>query len=506
MDNNPFYNNPFDVMSNIDKKQDNQEIDNTRLPCKKRSYSNYTNDKNDYDNEKTEEQISTNNINHLFRCLFFQYISKCISKDNDNTVEIINKEIITKNIRNKYDYFEKTILWNHFLSESQKDLFISEFGKAQRVYLTLNRFLFLYKYKRARQPIQTDLFLNPIDDSKNQIITIYQEKTKYLFTVSDLLRIIKNALFYSPYKLESEPIIPKNPYNNMIFTYSHFFHLYYHLKTKCMYTQIPLYFELFYKFDFNVNTFAIYNDLYIQKNIIKEFIFNKATYIDKEVMLNLKYMLSEHIYAKKWKIHAEFPKNELLDIFRPYLYLYYLVWYSDCDDTQSLYYKSSLVLLLTHFYKMNPDFGKMTVHLEKVYEPDPVTGIRKIISPYFLFPKRLFCYNKMEKNDSEDTDDSDDSKDSGNSGSKDSDNSDNSGSKESETKTSDNSESKDSLNIIPIEEIERINSENKITINTIKSIKSNRFEWKNKDEPTKYKIVRVMTFNKKRRECNTRHY
>ena len=480
IENTPFYNNPFNLIPKSEKKESEKKYSEkeNHPSSKKRSYSNYT--------DNTELCSLNTFLPSLFLGLFFQYISICISKEDENEdiyqkpIKNTIKNTIKKNIKNKYKWFEQIILQNTFLLDSQKELFILEFGKAQRIYFVLNRFLFLYKYKKSRKPIQTDLFLNPIDDSKNNIITIYQAKTRYLFTISDLLRIIQNALFYSPYKLESEPIIPKNPYNNIKFNYSHFFHLYLHLKTKCMYTPIPLYFELFYKSEFDVNDFAIHNDFYIQKHIIKEYIFNKVTYLDKEVMLNLKYMLSEHSYARKLKMNTEFPKSELLDIFRPYLYLYYLVWYSNCDDTQSLFYKSSLLLLLSEFYKTNPNFGKMTVYLEKVYEPDPVTGIQKIVSPYILFPKRTYHSNRMETDDF-----------------------DNLESNTSYVSSSNHYSSTDSLTIIPIEEIERINNENKIKMNTTKS---NRFEWKNKDEPIKYKIIRKTTFNKYHKECNTRNY
>jgi len=265
----------------------------------------------------------------------------------------------------KYTAFYK-ILQNRFLSEHYKELIISEFGRAQRVYITLCRFAFLCKFKKAQTPIQIDLFLNDIDDTKNYIVTLYQEKTKYLFTVSDLLRIVKNALFNSPHKLESEPIAPKNPYNNTKFSYAHFFHLYYHLKTKCMYTKIPLFFQLFFESNFNIKDFLVRNEIFIQKNVIKQYIYN-VTPRENEVIMNIKYMLSENKHTRRLNIDPDFPKDELLNIFRPYLYLYYLIWYCDCSDTENIYYKSSLNMLLSKFFRTNPRFGTVEVLFEKVY-------------------------------------------------------------------------------------------------------------------------------------------
>ena len=277
----------------------------------------------------------------------------------------------------KYVTFLK-ILQNQFLSERYKELIIAEFGRAQRVYITLCRFAFLYKFKKAQMPINIDLFLNVIDDTKNYIVTLYQEKTKYLFTISDLLRIIQSALFNSPYKLECEPIAPKNPYNNTQFSYAHFFHLYYHLKTKCMYTKIPLFFQLFFESNFKLKDFLIRNEIFIQKNVIKQYIFSVTTR-DTEVMMNLKCMLSDNKNTRRLQIDPNFPKDELLDIFRPYLYLYYLIWYSDCYDAENSFYKSYLALLLNKFFFDNPRFGIMEVLFEKVYDPDP-DGVSKIVS------------------------------------------------------------------------------------------------------------------------------
>lgn len=286
----------------------------------------------------------------------------------------------------KYHIVRTLILENIFLPDSFKSLFVTTFGTAQRAYRALNRFAYLYKYRRAHTPIQSDLFLNPIDDiSKNYIVTIYQEKMKYLFTLSDLLQIIKSALFFCPYELEVEPFMPKNPYNNLPFSRAILYNLYFHIKMKCPLLTMPVYFHCFFLSDFTVSSFMIQNETILQKNAIKQFIFSSATSNNVELMNNLRSMLSENMYTKRLRIHRLFPKDELLDIFRPYLYLYYLVWYVDLFESETEYYKSSLSVLLNRFYKFNPNFGRIILRYDKVWNKE--NGGSCIISPFVRFFK-----------------------------------------------------------------------------------------------------------------------
>jgi hypothetical protein len=286
----------------------------------------------------------------------------------------------------KYHIVRTLVLENVFLPDSFKTLFINAFGKAQRIYRALNRFAFLYKYKRAHIPIQSDLFMNPIDDiSKNYIVTVFQGKMKYLFTLSDLLQIIKSALFFCPYELEVEPFMPKNPYNNIPFSRAILYNLYFHIKTKCQMMTIPLYFHHFFLSDFTVTLFLIQNETILQKNAVKQFIFSSATSDNVSLMNNLRSMLSENLYTRRLRIHRLFPQDELLDIFRPYLYLYYLVWYVDLFESETEYYKSALSLALTRFYKFNPSFGRIILRFDKIC---PANGREPcVISPFVRFFK-----------------------------------------------------------------------------------------------------------------------
>lgn len=422
------------IQHNVDKPQYfNNKYELTQKPIE------------DYSIQKIVFDESASATHDMYSCLLngfiIHYLLNCMSNKKPDKFKV------------KYHTVRTLILENIFLPDSFKSLFVTEFGKAQRVYRALNRFAYLYKYKRAYMPIQNDLFLNLIEDvSKNYIVTVFQEKMKYLFTLSDLLQIIKNALFFCPYELEVEPFMPKNPYNNMPFSRVILYNLYFHIKTKCPMMTIPLYFHYFFLSDFTITLFIAQNETVLQKNAIKQFIFSSATCDNLNLMGNLRSMLSENINTRRLRIHKLFPKDELLDIFRPYLYLYYLIWYVDLFDSETEYYKTKLTVLLNRFYKFNPNFGKIFLRFDKVW--DQVNGGGPcIISPYVRFFKN------------------------------------------------ENNVFEEILETEPVDNNFSFLFETKSEDSTIPS-----GEIKEPERPSACKLIRKITFNKKHIECNTRNY
>jgi hypothetical protein len=63
-------------------------------------------------------------------------------------------------------------------------------------------------------------------------------------------------------------------------------------------------------------------------------------------------------YDCKWSIDPDFPRDILIDVMRPYLYVYYLVAYDALSDKQSSHYESVLTKSLMQFYKKHRTFGR----------------------------------------------------------------------------------------------------------------------------------------------------
>jgi hypothetical protein len=121
-------------------------------------------------------------------------------------------------IKKKYNFIGKT-LENIFLDNTLKSLFLNYIQKIQKIYFSFNKFCYIYKLKKSNIVVKEDLYLNPIDQSAKNSIIIFQDNSRYLFILSDLINIIMNALSNSPYFF-SEPLSCKNPYNNNPFNKS----------------------------------------------------------------------------------------------------------------------------------------------------------------------------------------------------------------------------------------------------------------------------------------------
>jgi hypothetical protein len=120
---------------------------------------------------------------------------------------------------------------NVFMNQSTKEEILDIFSKIQKVVRAFSRFSFLYKYKKAPYQIETDLYLTPINLKDKNVLTVFQNGNKYLFTVVDIIKIIKNAICNAD-NFFSCPVSCKNPYNKMPFDKSTLYHIYFFIKNR----------------------------------------------------------------------------------------------------------------------------------------------------------------------------------------------------------------------------------------------------------------------------------
>jgi hypothetical protein len=260
------------------------------------------------------------------------------------------------------------VLNNKFLSEASRDSIIQTFGKIQRAYIALSRMAFRWKFRRAEISVSTDLFLNPIDITKRNTITIFQNKKKYIFIVSDLLRITENALCHYQYDFEIESKMPKNPYTNQPFGFQELYHLYFHLKHNTD-IVIPPFFHLFFVEGFNLSTYARNYEPILRKLAIHNFVWSSDEN-DSIIMADIDTMLV--MYCKKQiSIHKNFPKQILFRVMQPYLYIYYLVTYGEFDYDPQWFYEHLLETKLERFVHANPCFGKQKFHSTVISSKPP---------------------------------------------------------------------------------------------------------------------------------------
>ena len=100
------------------------------------------------------------------------------------------------------------VLNNPFISEEDKNKFLEYLGKAEKIYLNFNKLAFLYKLKNAKIGCNADMYMNELNETDKNVITILHTSRKYMFTIPDLNKIFIKSLinpfeFYSQFELNS---------------------------------------------------------------------------------------------------------------------------------------------------------------------------------------------------------------------------------------------------------------------------------------------------------------
>jgi hypothetical protein len=289
----------------------------------------------------------------------------------------------------KFKYFIDEIN-NIFYSEKQKEDFINIFCKIQKTYFALSRFAYLYKYKKAKIVVDFDLCLNPIDVHNKNTICLLQENYKYYFRLNDLINIITSALSNTS-MFFSEPLISKNPYNNVPFNKSTLYNIYFNIRAKTY--IIPELFHKFFLSNFNINNFEEDYEYLIRENAIRKYVKNnddeEGLYSSVFTMIGLFNDNNSKNYNNPIKISHTFPKKKLVDIMRPYLMLYYLYQFSFTAKKNCL--KNILLKKLNKFFTFNPAFGRPLIEVQHYFSKNN----KKIY-------KNIYTYNDKHINFYED--------------------------------------------------------------------------------------------------------
>jgi hypothetical protein len=245
-------------------------------------------------------------------------------------------------------------LENVFYNDLIRNAHIQTFYKLQKVYRCMCRLAFIYKFKRAKVQVATDLLLNDLSPNDKNVLTIFDSNSKYLFSLTDLVNIFYSSLCNSAYFIPS-PVSCKNPYTNLPFSKANLYNIYFFiLRNK---VQVPVIIQNYFLCNFSLRRFLFENKRLIHENSIESYVNNSPpTYLYSSITD----MLYEHnINRPRLKIHTDFPLNKLVDIMRPYLMLYYKSKYS---GVRALNKKNHLLLCkkMREFKKFNPKFGQKT--------------------------------------------------------------------------------------------------------------------------------------------------
>jgi len=225
----------------------------------------------------------------------------------------------------KFKFFKDNFLNGFLVYLKLEEDFISYFNKIQRTYHTLNRFVFNYKLKKAPIVVKTDMMLNEIEENDKNVVCIYQNNSRYLFKLYDLLKIINMSLIHSQ-EFFAQPLCIKNPYNNLPFEKNILYYIHYFLTEKTKITSKISHTDLFLKFhscNFNLTTFLNNYEYLLREKTILNYAKNSlADILYKDIIEMLKNFNNNKTRKNIISINENFPKNKLIQIFTPYLGLY----------------------------------------------------------------------------------------------------------------------------------------------------------------------------------------
>ncbi len=335
----------------------------------------------------TYKLIIKNTLKTSNSVFFYNYIDDGI----DNSIKLIFETLLTKEINSKNKYtFLKESLDNFLIKNNKEDEFIRYFCQIQKTYNTLNKFVYNYKYKKAKTVVNTDMCLNELDPLDKSVICIFHNNSKYLFHINDLIKIINTALTHS-HMFFSDPKCIKNPYDNIPFNKSTLYNIYFFIKFKTNY-----YAEILFKFfiaDFNLTIFKNNNECLLREYSIKNYVYmSPANVLIKEIESMIEHH-NECYPSENIEIDKEFPREKLIKIMRPYLFLYCTSQYSYLSQTRG---DASYILRkkLARFYNFNPAFGRKKY---KILTNCDETFKRRLCGKIIEFDDKHIKFNNNEQ-------------------------------------------------------------------------------------------------------------
>lgn len=277
-----------------------------------------------------------------------------------NKAKYCKKEnILSKNAFGKFSSLN-SILENTFYGKELKEQIFHIFQKSQKYYFAFSRLAHVYRLKKNQYVVTDDLMLNKLDPNNKLTFILVENKSNFLFNINQIINIIETAISNSP-NFFCNPLSPLNPYNNQEFTNATLYNIYFQMKQ--IGRVIPLLFHLFFLENFNKDNYVEKYEPNIREHAIKKYIFNSPHAILYSSVVS---MLRHNPYTKKLTIDKSFPKDLLVNIFRPFLFHDYISNYYIKGTSKNYYSTHLLYTKLKKFYQFNPAFGRKFVNLTKI--------------------------------------------------------------------------------------------------------------------------------------------
>ena len=286
--------------------------------------------------------------------------------------------------------FVSSIFENVFFNDTIKELFLSDFSKIQRIYFALSKFARIYKYKKSSVKINTDLYMNELDENMKNVFVLYEDNSKYFFSATDLVNILNSSLSHTC-SFFSDPLKPKNPYNNLPFNNSTLYNIYFFMKN-CAFIM-PQLFQQYFISNFDIKLFKSENECLIRDFSIKRYIYssNYGTLYDNVILMIEDLKKRNGKYKHFMNIDDGFPQQKLVDIMRPYLHLYYLSKYYVSGTEKKNDSMEKLMTKFDLFVRFNPQFGRKVIKIQRIPKKKVTIEYNdKHMNFYKQYPKLVF--------------------------------------------------------------------------------------------------------------------
>lgn len=257
------------------------------------------------------------------------------------------------------DIFNNFILNNGLLHQVVREKATQMFSIVQKFKHGIIRLQHCYRSKKCKTyDVDTDLNLTPMSTYKDEDkITLIENKTKYTFTIVDLIKIINNALTSSEY-MSANVHHPRNPYTNNEFSPHNMYNIMLKLQTHKSYITLKSHIISYFQQNLDLKKYYEHNRTFLKKIAVEHYIETEDTNSLFQYVCEMfeDYPDHTHIVIDVGLRNKDFIINKV----KPMLYYYLLLQQFSHTDELTLKYQNKFLDMLKDFTKKNQTFGRIT--------------------------------------------------------------------------------------------------------------------------------------------------
>ncbi len=227
------------------------------------------------------------------------------------------------------------------------------FAKLQRTYFGFALLARIWRLKKARVQIDSDLFMTPLNPAHKHTFQLLQNGNIYYFSARDLCKIITNAITNSSF-LFSEPQIARNPYNNIAFNKADLCNIYWKIRESlCV---VPTILDLWFRYGFDVYKLRKLHEHEFAEYAVTNYVNGLSV---QQLCEEIYEMIHEMGMQNYIQPDPSFSAERFANDMKPYLRLFLKVQYYP-DKIVAANLRRELVCRLHWFANMYPYYGKLT--------------------------------------------------------------------------------------------------------------------------------------------------